>query len=446
MRNFHFSTALLPEGWSDDVVIAVEDGIIQDMSVGAPCPPFTDRLAGVAIPGVPNLHSHAHQRAMAGLTQVSGGAEDSFWTWRSAMYRAVQAMRPEDLEAVATLAYVEMLRGGYTHVAEFHYLHHQPDGTPYADPAEMSRRLVAAARAAGIGLTLLPVLYGARGFDGGAPEPGQARFASDVDGFLRLVAALPAAGPGLVHGIAPHSLRAVPGDALAAVLAATPEGPVHIHVAEQRREVEDCLVARGQRPVAWLLDHAAVDGRWCLIHATHVDDSEVRDIAARGAVVGLCPTTEADLGDGIFPAAAYQAAGGRFGIGSDSQVCSNPWEELRLLEYGQRLVSGRRAVLAGGAGRSTGRALLDAAWSGGAAACGVPAGAIEVGMRADVVVLSPGLSGDGRLDQAVFAARDNPVRHVVAGGECVVRDGQHRLEGLARTAFDKVVARLQDAV
>jgi formimidoylglutamate deiminase len=321
-------------------------------------------------------------------------------------------------------------------VAEFHYLHHGPEGQPYADPAEMGKRLVAAAQAAGIGLTLLPVLYNASGFDGAPCTPGQRRFACDVDLFLRIRDGLPGTG------IAPHSIRAVTPDALAAVLAAAPSGPVHIHVAEQLLEVEECVARHGQRPVAWLLDHAGVDARWCLVHATHVDADEVAGIAACGATVGLCPTTEADLGDGIFPAEALVAAGGRFGIGSDSQVSASLFEELRLLEWGQRLNTRRRTVLTGGAGRSNGRALLDMAWAGGAAACGIAAGQIEVGMPADITVLASGLPGDLVLDTAIFAPRRNPVRHVVAAGECVVRDGRHRLETIAAAGFERVVQRL----
>ena len=443
MRHFHFTTALLPEGWADDVVIAVADGVIADMSVGGPAPPFTDRLPGAAIPGIPNLHSHAHQRAAAGLTERSGDTADSFWTWRQAMYRAAAAITPDDLEVIARHAFIEMLAGGYTHVAEFHYLHHGPDGRPYADPAEMSRRILAAAEAAGIGLTLLPVLYAAGGFGGEAVEAGQRRFACDVDAFAALRAALPPPRPGTTYGIAPHSLRAVPADALAAALDAAPDGPVHIHVAEQRREVEECVAIRGQRPVAWLLDHHPVDSRWCLVHATHADEAEVAAMARSGAVAGLCPTTEADLGDGIFPAAAYAAAGGRFGVGSDSQVAASFADELRLLEWGQRLVTNRRAVLAGGPGRSTGRALVEAAATAGAQACGIGAGQIEVGMRADITVLDPARPGDAAVDTAVFAPR-RPVRHVVVRGDCVVRDGQHRLGTVAAEAFRRVVDRLAD--
>ncbi len=439
MRNFHFQTALLPEGWADDVVIAVEDGVIVDMGVGGPCPPFTDRLAGVAVPGFANLHSHAHQRAMAGLTERSGSGEDSFWTWRETMYRAVMAISPDDLQVIATQAFIEMLQGGYTHVAEFHYLHHAPDGRPYADPAEMSKRLIAAAHATGIGLTLLPVLYAASGFDGAPPNAGQRRFACDLDGFAAIRAGLPDS-----TGIAPHSLRAVPAKVLARALEGV-TGPVHIHIAEQRREVEECLAAWGARPVAWLLDHAAIDARWCLVHATHVDPAEVAGMAASGVTVGLCPTTEADLGDGVFPAAAFQQAGGRFGVGSDSQVSASPFEELRLLEWGQRLISGRRTVLAGGPDRSTGRTLVEAAATGGAIACGVQTGAIEVGMRADVTVLARG-AGDAAIDSAVFAPRGNPVQHVLSCGECVVRDGQHRLGAVAAAQFERVMQRLRGTV
>ena len=446
MRNFHFETALLPEGWADNVVIAVEDGVIADMSVGGPCPPFTDRLAGVAVPGMANLHSHAHQRAAAGLTERSCTGDDSFWTWRETMYRAVQAITPEDLQAIATQAFVEMLQGGYTHVAEFHYLHHQPDGTPYADPAEMARRVIAAAEAAGIGLTLLPVLYAAGGFGGAPTSEGQKRFAGGVDGLLAIRDALPKPGPGQVWGVAPHSLRAVPPDALGALLQGVgAEEPVHIHVAEQRREVDECLAATGKRPVQWLLDHAEVDRRWCLVHATHVDAGELVALAQRGAVAGLCPTTEADLGDGTFPAGAFQAAGGIFGVGSDSQVSASVAEELRLLEWGQRLATGRRAVLAGGPERSTGRSLWTGAAEAGARACGIAGGAIEIGMRADVTVLAGPRRGDAALDTAVFASRANPVRHVVVRGECVVRDGAHRLTTVVRDQFERVVTRLGEA-
>lgn len=449
MRNFHLATALLPDGWASDVLVRCDDaGRILSATPGVPCPSDADHLAGAAIPGMPNLHSHAHQRAIAGLTERAGPGEDSFWTWRNAMYRLVARMDPDAFQAVATQLYVELLLSGYTHVAEFHYLHHAPDGRPYADPAEMSRRCVAAAADAGIGLTLLPVLYCAGGFGGMPPSEGQRRFIHTPDSFLSLMARLPPPGLMLGYGVAPHSLRAVPPGALAALLAAAPSGPVHIHVAEQRAEVRNCLAHTGQRPVAWLLDHAAVDGRWCIVHATHMAPMETAALAATGAVAGLCPTTEANLGDGIPPAAAYQAAGGRFGVGSDSNAAVDPFEELRWLEYGQRLALNRRTVLAGGPGRSTGRTLWDAAARGGTAACGYGGGRIAPGARCDLVVLDAdhprlaGRTGDVLLDGAVFGGNANLVRHVAAGGACVVRDGRHPLQDRAAARFRSVVAAL----
>lgn len=447
MRNFHFPTALLPDGWAADVLVSQVDGVITAVAAGIPCPPGADHLGGAAVPGIANLHSHAHQRAMAGLAERSGTGTDSFWTWREAMYATSGRLDPDGFEAVATQLYIEMLRAGTTTVAEFHYLHHDPAGRPYADPAELSHRVIAAASSAGIGLTLLPVLYAASGFGGAAPTTMQRRFAIGLDDFMRLRARLPPARPGLVHGVAPHSLRAVPPDALAALVAATPAGPIHIHVAEQPQEVLDCLQHTGQRPVRWLLDHTPVDGRWCLIHATHTDADELTALAASGAVAGLCPTTEANLGDGVFPAVAYQAAGGRFGVGSDSQVCVSPWEELRLLEYGQRLTLRRRAALAGGPGRSTGRTLVETAARYGALACGFAGGSIAPGMRCDIAVLDTGhpqlagREGDALLDAAVFAG-PAPVRHVIAGGRCVVRDGVHPLQEPALRRFNDVMRRL----
>ena len=447
MRNFHLPTALLPDGWAADVLVSHRDGVITAVAAGVPCPPDADRLDGAAIPGIANLHSHAHQRAMAGLAERSGAGADNFWTWREAMYATSGRLDPDGFEAVATQLYIEMLRAGTTAVAEFHYLHHDPAGHPYADPAELSHRIIAAASAAGIGLTLLPVLYVASGFGGAPTTAGQRRFATGLDGFERLRARLPPPGLGLVHGVAPHSLRAVPPDALAALVAAAPAGPIHIHVAEQPQEVADCLRHTGQRPVRWLLDHAPVDARWCLIHATHADADELAALAASGAVAGLCPTTEANLGDGVFPACAYQSAGGRFGIGSDSQVCVSPWEELRLLEYGQRLTLGRRTVLAGGPGRSTGRTLVETAARHGAQACGFAGGSIAPGMRCDIAVLDiahprlAGREGDALLDAAVFAG-PAPVRHVIAGGRCVVRDGVHPLQETALRGFTDVMRRL----
>lgn len=446
MRNLFFPAALLPDGWAENVVVRCDDGgTIAAVEADAPPPAEAERFAGAALPGVPNLHSHAHQRAIAGLGERSGAGDDSFWSWRDAMYRAVGRMDPDTFQAVATQLYVEMLKAGYTTVAEFHYLHHDPDGRPHADPAEMSRRVVAAAEAAGIGLTLLPVLYAASGFGGTPPTEGQRRFIHDGDAFLRLVETLRRDHPDVTVGIAPHSLRAVPPALLAEVVAASPEGPVHIHIAEQVMEVEDCRAHTGRRPVEWLLETAPVDARWCLIHATHVTPGEVAGMAGAGAVAGLCPTTEANLGDGLFPAEAFLAAGGAFGIGSDSHISVSPVEELRWLEYGRRLVTRRRTVLAGGPQRATGRALLDGALAGGAQACGRPIGALAPGRRCDVVVLDTAhpllamRSGDAVLDSWIFAGNVPLVRDVVVGGRTVVRDGRHPAEESVAARFGRAL-------
>ena len=448
MRQFHLPTALLPKGWAADVLVSCDDtGRILSVTSGVPCPPGADRLAGAALPGMPNLHSHAHQRAIAGLTERAGPGEDSFWTWRDAMYAMVARMDPDAFQAVATQLYIEMLRAGYTHVAEFHYLHHAPDGRPYADPAELSHRCLAAAADAGIGLTLLPVLYCAGGFGNAALAEGQRRFAATPDFVLSLLQRLPPPGPMLGYGVAPHSLRAVPPDALAALLAGASAGPLHIHVAEQVAEVQDCVAHTGQRPVAWLLDHAAVDARWCVVHATHMDAAETTALAATGAVAGLCPTTEANLGDGIPPLPAFLGAGGRFGVGSDSNVSVDPFEELRWLEYAQRLTRQRRTILAGGPGRSTGRALWEGAACAGVAACGHAGGGIAPGARCDLVVLDTdharlaGRTGDALVDSAVFGS-GAMVRHVVAGGACVVRDGRHPLQDVAAARFKAALSTL----
>ncbi len=444
-----FEHALLPAGWARDVRVAVgRDGCITSVERDV-------RGAGprhaVGVPGVPNVHSHAFQRAMAGLAEHSpAGAADSFWGWREVMYRFLARIGPDELRDVAALAYAEMLESGFTRVAEFHYLHHDPHGRPYADPGEMSAAIAEAARTTGIGLTLLPVHYQCSDFGGAPALPAQQRFVTDPDGFLELrtrVAAIAAACPGASTGIALHSLRAVTPHGMERVLEAVPEGPVHIHVAEQLREVEGCLAWSGARPVRWLLDHAPVDGRWCLVHATHVDQAERRDLAASGAVAGLCPVTEANLGDGVFPAADYAVDGGHFGVGSDSNVQISAAAELGLLEYGQRLTRLRRNVLDGGSG-SPGRGLLERAAGGGARACGIHAGRIEAGARADLVALDtahPSLcagTGDGWLDGWIFSAGDTAVSAVWVGGRQVVRDGRHVHAREARESYRRCLARL----
>ncbi|MBL8672842.1 MAG: formimidoylglutamate deiminase, partial [Alphaproteobacteria bacterium] len=394
-------SALLPEGWARNVLIqAGPDGTIAAVTPNAP--PLRvqreglEKAAGPVVPGMPNLHSHAFQRAMTGLAEQRGDdpENDDFWSWRETMYGIARRITPEIMEAVAAQLFVEQLKGGYTAVGEFHYVHHQPSGQPYAEPAEMALRVAAAARTAGIGLTLLPVLYQTSDFGGKEAKPEQRRFVCKTDQFLALHASLAAklrADPTVRIGIAPHSLRAVTPQSLAdAVLAVTQKdstAPVHIHVAEQRKEVEGCKAWSGLRPVEWLLRKAPVGPRWCFVHATHLSELETQQLAQSEIVVGLCPTTEANLGDGLFPGVMFWEHGGRFGIGSDSQITVNAGEELRLLEYGQRLSRRKRAQLATDKERSVGAALWRRALAGGAQALSRPVGAIAKGKRADLLVL-----------------------------------------------------------
>ena len=448
--------ALLPDGWARDVLFEIDAGgglatVTPGAQAGA-----APRAGGVVLPGMPNLHSHAFQRAMAGLAERAGPAEDSFWTWREVMYDFVRALTPGQVEAIAAQLYVEMLKAGYTAVGEFHYLHHGPDGSPYADLTEMSRRVIAAAKTTGIGITQLPVLYGYGDFGGQASGNGQRRFLNDSDRFLELVEKLLKeyrGDPNVRVGIAPHSLRAVTPETLSAALegleALDASAPVHIHIAEQHGEVRDCIEWCGLRPVEWLLRNAAVGPRWCLVHATHVTEEEARRLAESGAVAGLCPTTEANLGDGVFPAPAYLEAGGAFGIGSDSHISVSPIEELRWLEYGQRLTARRRNLLAGGSeASSVGARLFGGAVAGGAQALGRPIGRLAPGARADLVVVDPerpnlhGRSDDLFLDALVFAGNDNPVTGVMVGGVWAVRDGHHPREEEIFRAYKSAVAEL----
>jgi formimidoylglutamate deiminase len=450
MSTLHFASALLPSGWADDVQVVVTGGIITRVTSGA-APQAGEERHQLAIPGIASLHSHAFQRGMAGLAEMRGDTSDTFWTWRETMYRFALDMTPEHTEAVATLLYVEMLEQGFTRVGEFHYLHHDRDGTPYANPAEMATRIVRAAGATGIGLTLLPSFYAHSGFGGAAPHAGQRRFICSVDQFAKLISATEIAVrglPGANIGIAPHSLRAVTPDELAAIEPLAGGGPIHIHAAEQVREVEDCIAWSGLRPVEWLLEHAPVDERWCLIHATHSIAGEIAALADSGAVAGLCPITEASLGDGIFPAREFLEAGGRFGVGTDSNVLIGVADELRQLEYGQRLKHRERNVLSDEAGVSTGRALFDMALAGGAQALAQPAAGIQAGARADIVTLDTdhpslaGRRGDAVLDGWIFAARGDVVDCVWAGGNKIVEGGRHRFRRRARENFNAAVRRL----
>ncbi|WP_431274514.1 formimidoylglutamate deiminase [Variovorax ureilyticus] len=446
--------ALLPTGWARDVLIEWDDaGKLSAVTPGVE-PNGAPRAAGPVLPGMPNLHSHAFQRAFAGLTEFRGEALDSFWSWRTLMYRFAAKISPEQVEAIATWLYIEMLETGYTSVCEFHYLHHDADGKPYADDAELSLALLRAAKRAGIGLTLLPVLYQTSGFGGLAPGEGQRRFIRSTDSMLRLLGRLRPAceAQGARLGLAPHSLRAVPPgslrDALAGLDAIDPSAPVHIHIAEQTAEVDACLAWSGQRPVAWLLDHAPVDARWCLVHATHMDADEYRRAAACGAVAGLCLTTEANLGDGIFDFNAWRAADGRWGVGSDSHACVNAAEELMMLEYGQRLSLRQRNVGADAAHREVATALTLSAVQGGAQAAGRAVGGLAVGQQADFVVLDAshvalqGLCAPDMLSSHVFAShRTSALDAVYVAGQARVTDARHALHREAASAF--AVARAQ---
>jgi formimidoylglutamate deiminase len=441
--------ALLPEGWRRDVRFEIgDDGTLVSVKSDAAAD-GAERASGPVVPGMGNLHSHAFQRGMAGLTEEGGPAGDDFWSWRRLMYRFVERLQPDDVEAIATLLYIEMLKGGYTALAEFHYLHHDLDGSAYQAPTTVADRIAAAAHTAGIGLTLLPTVFAQGGFGAKPAAPEQRRFLLSGDRFLKLFDALAARQSGLLRvGVALHSLRAVTPEQLAEVVAHVrakdAKAPIHIHIAEQTREVNDCLAWSGARPVDWLFDHAQVDKQWCLVHATHMTDGECDRLARSSAVAGLCPVTEANLGDGLFPAERFFAAQGKWGVGSDSQVGLDPFEELRVLEYGQRLTLHRRNVLSGGPGKSTGGHLYRGALAGGAQALAQPIGALAAGKRADLVVLSSDAArhGDTVLDAAVFGPSRHLVRDVMVSGTWRVKDGHHAAEEAARTAYARVMERV----
>ena len=379
-----------------------------------------------SLPGIANLHSHAFQRAMAGLAEHQTDPADSFWTWREVMYGLAQRFTPELLHAVAAQLYAEMLASGYTHVCEFHYLHHQADGSPHPNAAAMSEALLQAARETGIGITLLPVLYMQGGFDGRALNARQARFGHSVEAYLKLFAHLQRfEGEGVRLGCAFHSLRAVPEAAMQAVLQSLPgDCPIHIHIAEQLPEVEECVALRGARPVAWLLDHAEVDARWTLVHATHLDASEVARVAASGATVAICTTTEGNLGDGLFPFSDYVAAGGAWGVGSDSHISVSPVEELRWLEYGQRLITHRRNVASSAGQPSTGQNLLAATYASSARATGVTENRGLVTLDGDAAVFA-GATAANVADRWVFSGNVPLVREVTVSGKPCVVQGRH---------------------
>ena len=445
----YFESVLLPDGWAERVRVSIAGGRIAALERDV-APRAGEERVAVAVPGMPNVHSHGFQRGMAGFTEFRGPDADNFWSWRTLMYRFVGRMTPEDLEAISAQAFVEMLESGFTRVGEFHYVHHDTGGHAYANPAETTERIAAAAEQTGIALTLLPVFYAHGNFGGALPNEGQRRFLLDVPRFarlledsLRVITGLPDAR----LGVAPHSLRAVTPEELAQVIALAPGGPIHIHAAEQTGEVEQCIAWSGARPVEWLLDHVAVDARWCLVHATHMNEEEVRRLAASGAVAGFCPVTESNLGDGISPAKAFIAADGAFGIGTDSNVAIGVCDELKQLEYGQRLRDRARNVITHGGVRSTGRVLFDGAVRGGARSLGLTSAqtGIAVGAPADFISLdleSPALverRDDALLDSLIFAGGSRCIDAVWRAGVKLVENGRHR-------ARDEIAARFRAAL
>ncbi|BAN25068.1 formimidoylglutamate deiminase [Caballeronia insecticola] len=442
-RAFFADHARLADGWQRDVLFEWdENGALVRVTPDSAAPAGVERAQGPVVPGMPNLHSHAFQRAMAGLTEYRASATDTFWSWRDLMYRFAAKIGPESLGDIARWLYIEMLKAGYTSVCEFHYVHHAPDGAPYANRAELAERVVDAAASAGIGITMLPVLYEYSGFNQSAPRDDQRRFLNTPDSLLALIDALTRSRPEngtRRYGVAPHSLRAVSGESLAALIegldARLQRAPVHIHISEQVAEIEACLAATGQRPVEWLLDRFDVDERWCLVHATHIDAGECARLAASGAIAGLCLTTEANLGDGVFPSREYLDAGGRIGVGSDSHIGVDWRSELRLLEYGQRLWRRQRNVLASSTQSRPADRLFDAALDGGAHATGRAVGMLAPGKRADWLVLDdahPGIGGHAPetwLSSVIFGEHgESPIRDVFVGGRKVIAARRHAQE------------------
>ncbi len=454
-RSIFCRRLLSAEGWIGDAVIEMDEtGLIRSFRNGQ-ASDANVTLTGPVIPGIPNCHSHAFQRAMAGLSGLPGpDGSDSFWTWREQMYRLANRVSPEALETIARWLYIEMLEAGYTSCAEFHYLHHAPDGQPFDALDEMGERLIRAASDSGIALTLLPVLYCRAGFESSGVNREQRRFVNPPEQFHRLFELIlnrVQDHPHHVVGLAFHSLRAVSGAQMLQVLEAESgrAAAIHIHVAEQRQEVEQCVSALGARPVEWLLENSPADQRWCLVHATHMQPYEYDRAAQRGLIAGLCPTTEADLGDGFFEAEYWLNRKGKLAVGSDSNLRVSACEELRLLEFGLRLRTGRRNVLAR-KDHPCGRLMYEETAAGGGAALGQPVGKLAVGYRADLVELDPqhpllsGVATEDVVDRFVFAGDRSMIRSVFVGGHQRVHDGRHPArEGVAE-AFSAVMEELFD--
>ena len=447
MASLWFERAWIGNRWERGVRLRIADGRIAAVEIGV-AQEAGDERHRAGLPGLCNVHSHGFQRGMAGLSERRSRPDDNFWSWREIMYRFLDRLTPDDVAAITAQAYAEMLETGFTRVGEFHYLHRDPVGAAYADPAEMAGAVARASATTGIGLTLLPVFYAHGNFGAASPSPGQRRFLSNIDSFAALLDASRSKLAGDANmGIAPHSLRAVTPEELAALIKMSPAGPVHIHAAEQVKEVADCVDWSGARPVEWLLDNAGVDERWCLIHSTHLEESEVQRLAASGAVAGLCPITEGNLGDGIFPAVDYLAAGGRFGVGTDSNILVDAAQELRALEYSQRLAERARALLASEEAPFVGANLFARALDGGAQALGVPAG-LAVGHAADIVTLDldhPSFAGADDatlLDRWIFAARTGAIDGVWRAGVKRVENGRHVDAEAIAAAYSTCIARL----
>lgn len=457
MTTIFAERALLPEGWASNVRIEIgTTGKIAKVTANSVPGTGDEGLnTGCLLPAPSNLHSHAFQRAMAGMTEYRSAARDDFWSWRTLMYRFLDVLTPDEIEAIAALVYVEMQEAGYAAVGEFHYVHHQPGGADYDNIAELSERIYAAAAQTGIGLTHLPVLYSYGGADKQPLSGGQQRFGCDFDRYVRLhqaaSAGLQSLTPDCAIGVAPHSLRATDPEQYALLNDQFATGPVHIHAAEQVREVEEVVAWLGARPVAWLLDNAGLEDRWCLIHATQMDQAETDRLAQSGAVAGLCPITEANLGDGIFNGQSFLERGGRIGVGSDSNIRISLSEELRQLEYSQRLKHRARNVLAG-EGVSTGENLYRKVSAGAAQALCRDAGALEEGRLADMVAIDtdhPALCGlsDGQfLDGWIFAADDSVVSDVWSAGRHCVKNGRHIKREAVERNYRQAIRKLVDRI
>ena len=449
-KRYFAKKAFVNQHWQHNVAIEVKDGVISEINTGQE-PSGAELLTGPVLPAIANLHSHAFQYLMAGMAEVNLNPNDSFWSWRDLMYRIVGKLNPDDIEVIATQLYIDMLKGGYTQVGEFQYLFNDFDGGSYANKCEVSEKLVSAANTANIGITLLPTLYSHSGFGGQAPTEGQNRFINTTESYLENFTTMATKlEEHSLHSIGHcfHSLRAVTQGQMSEVLA-TVEGaiPVHIHIAEQQKEIQDSIAWSGKRPVEWLFDNFEVDRNWCLVHATHLSEYEIAIVAKSHAVVGLCPTTEANLGDGIFPGAEFTKAGGRWGIGSDSHVSLSVKDELRSLEYSQRLKDMQRNRLYGEDNPNIGEYIFNQAQQGGNQALNIDTG-LTVGQRADFIVLDDshpmiGARADRDIINSwVFASNENIVKDVFVAGEQAVSNFKHDLQDQSRTQFTKLMRRL----